>query len=72
VAMRHSPKPPYRWLTNLASVIVEAERSQHKNGDLNEPTRRGRLVEAVIENADRYRIPLDSEFLTSLEQILAI
>jgi glycosyltransferase involved in cell wall biosynthesis len=72
VAMRHSPKPPYRWLMNLASVIVEAERSQHKNGDLDEPSRRGRLVEAVIENADRYHIPLDSEFLTSLEQILAI
>ena len=72
VAMRHSPRPPYRWLMNLASVIVEAERSQAKNGDLNEPTRRGRLVEAVIENADRYRIPLDSEFLTSLEQMLAI
>jgi len=71
VAMRHSPKPPYRWLMNLASVIVEAERSQTRNGDLDEGTRRARLVEVVIENADRYRIPLDSEFLTSLEQILA-
>jgi glycosyltransferase involved in cell wall biosynthesis len=72
VAMRHSPKPPYRWLMNLASVIVEAERSQGRNGDLDEATRRARLVEVVIENADRYRIPLDSEFLTSLEQILAV
>ena len=72
VAMRHSPKPPYRWLMNLASVIVEAEQSQAKNGDLDEATRRARLVEVVIENADRYRIPLDSKFLTSLEQILAI
>jgi glycosyltransferase involved in cell wall biosynthesis len=72
VAMRHSPKPPYRWLMNLASVIVEAERSQARNGDLDEATRRARLVEVVIENADWYRIPLDSEFLTSLEQILAV
>jgi len=72
VAMRYSPKPPYRWLMNLASVIVEAERSQTKTGDLNEPTRRARLVEAVIENADEYRIPLDTEFLTSLEEMLAI
>ena len=72
VAMRHSPKPPYRWLMNLAGVIVEAERSQTRNGDLDEPSRRGRLVETVIENADRYHIPLDSEFLTSLEQMLSL
>ena len=72
VAMRHSPKPPYRWLMNLASVIVEAERSQANSGDLAEPIRRARLVEAVIENADEYSIPLDTEFLTSLEQMLAI
>jgi glycosyltransferase involved in cell wall biosynthesis len=71
IAMRHSPSPPYRWLMNLASVIVEAERSQARNGDLDEATRRARLVEAVIKNADRYRIPLDAEFLTSLERILA-
>ena len=72
VAMRHSPKPPYRWLMNLASVIVEAERTQARNGGLDERTRRGRLVETVIENADRYRIPLDSEFLASIEQMLTV
>ncbi len=72
VAMRHSLRPPYRWLMNLASVIVEAERSQTRNGDVDEALRRTRLVEVVLENADRYRIPLDSEFLTSLEQMLAI
>jgi glycosyltransferase involved in cell wall biosynthesis len=71
VVMRHSPNPPYRWLMNLASVIVEGERSQTTNGEFDESTRRVRLVEAVIENADRYRIPLDSEFLASVEQILA-
>ena len=57
---------------NLASVIVEAERTQARNGGLDERTRRGRLVETVIENADRYRIPLDSEFLASLEQMLTV
>jgi glycosyltransferase involved in cell wall biosynthesis len=72
VAMRHSTKPPYRWLMNLASAIVEAERSQHQNGDLDEATRRALLVQAAIKNADRYRIPLDFEFLTSLEAILAV
>lgn len=72
VAMRHSPKPPYRWLTNLAGVIVEAEQREAGNGELDERTRHARLVEAVIENADRYRIPLDFEFLTSLEPMLRI
>jgi glycosyltransferase involved in cell wall biosynthesis len=72
VAMRYSQTPPYRWLTNLASVIVEAERGQAKNGGLDEPARRGRVVEAVIKNADRYHVPLDSQFLTSLERMLAI
>jgi glycosyltransferase involved in cell wall biosynthesis len=70
VAMRHSPRPPYRWLMNLAGVIVEAEPRDAGNGELDERTRHARLVEAVIENADRYRIPLDFEFLTSLEQML--
>jgi glycosyltransferase involved in cell wall biosynthesis len=72
IAMRYSPKPPYRWLMNLAAVIVESHRNQHHNGGLDERTRRGRLIEAVIENADRYHIPLDFEFLTSLERMLAV
>jgi glycosyltransferase involved in cell wall biosynthesis len=71
VAMRHSPVPPYRWLMNLAQVIVEAER-QRMGGDMDERMRRGLLVQAVIENADLKHIPLSAEVLLTLEQWLTI
>jgi glycosyltransferase involved in cell wall biosynthesis len=70
VVMRHSPNPPYRWLMNLASVIVEAERRETGVAELDEPTRRCLLIEAVIRNADSHNIPLDSEFLSTMEEIL--
>ncbi len=72
VVMLHSTKPPYRWLMNVASVIVEAERQKSETGQMDEKTRRALLIQAVIENADRYRIPLDAGFLSTLEEILAV
>jgi glycosyltransferase involved in cell wall biosynthesis len=70
VVMRHSPKPPYRWLMNLASVIVEADRRNHGVAELDERTRRCLLIEAVIRNADLHHITLDTEFLNTIEEIL--
>jgi glycosyltransferase involved in cell wall biosynthesis len=69
VVMRHSPMPPYRWLMNLASVIVEAERK--KNGAaMDERTRRLLLIEAAMRVADLHRIPLHSDFLSTIEEML--
>jgi len=70
VVTRHSPEPPYRWLMNLASVIVEAERQKNGGTEWDERTRRCLLIQAVIENADLHRIPLRADFLTTLEEIL--
>jgi glycosyltransferase involved in cell wall biosynthesis len=70
VAMRHSPNPPYRWLLNLGSVIVEAERQKNGGVELDERIRRCLLIQAVMENADFYHIPLGSDFLSSIEQML--
>jgi glycosyltransferase involved in cell wall biosynthesis len=71
VVMRHGTEPPYRWLMNLASVIVEAKRRKDKNGEMDEPTRRVLLVQAAIENADLHHIPLRPDFLSDLEQMLS-
>ena len=71
VVMRHTTAPPYRWLMNLASVTVERERQKNRDGEMDERTRRGLLVQAAIENADLYHLPLRSDFLTILEQILS-
>jgi glycosyltransferase involved in cell wall biosynthesis len=70
VVMRHSPEPPYRWLMNLASVIVEAARQRNGGVEMDEMTRRGLVVEAVLENADAYQIPLSVDFLKTLEQMM--
>jgi glycosyltransferase involved in cell wall biosynthesis len=71
VVMRHGTEPPYRWLLNLASVIVEAERRKLNNGKMDERTRRGLVAQAAMENADLHRIPLRPDFLNSLEQMLS-
>jgi len=71
VVMRHGTEPPYRWLLNLASVVVEAERRKFENGRMDERTRRGLMVQAAMENADLHHIPLRPDFLTSLERILS-
>ncbi|HEX8077021.1 MAG TPA: hypothetical protein VF511_04350, partial [Chthoniobacterales bacterium] len=70
VVMRYNSNPPYRWLMNLASVIVEAERRKEGNAQMDELTRRGLLVQAAIENADLHQIPLRADFLAELEQML--
>ncbi|PZR76849.1 MAG: glycosyltransferase [Chthoniobacterales bacterium] len=70
VVMRHGAEPPYRWLMNLSSVIVETARLKNGDGEIDEGTRRGLLIEAAIENADLHHIPLRADFLTSLEQML--
>ena len=70
VVMRHSPTPPYRWLMNLASVIVEAERRKNGAGEWDERTRRCLLIEAAMRNADLHHIHLHSDFLSTIEQML--
>jgi hypothetical protein len=55
---------------NLASVIVEAGRQRNGGVEMDEMTRRGLLVEAVLENADAYQIPLSVDFLKTLEQMM--
>jgi hypothetical protein len=55
---------------NLASVIVEAARQRNGGVEMDEMTRRGLLVEAVLENADAYQIPLSVDFLKTLEQMM--
>jgi hypothetical protein len=70
VAKRHSDGPPYAWLMNFASVVVETERQKRGVANLDEPTRRRLLVESVLENADLHDISLGQEFLTKLERML--
>ena len=70
VVMRHNPMPPYRWLLNLASVIVEAERQENSAREWDERTRRCLLIEAAMRNADLHHIPLHSDFLRTIEQML--
>jgi glycosyltransferase involved in cell wall biosynthesis len=70
VVMRHSPEPPYRWLMNLASVVVEADLKRNGHTTTDDRTRRCLLIKAVLENADLHRIPLHSDFLDGIENIL--
>ena len=70
VVMRHKPTPPYRWLMNLASVIVEAGQRKQGNGEMDELTRRALVIQAAIENADLHHLPLEANFLAELEQML--
>jgi glycosyltransferase involved in cell wall biosynthesis len=70
VVMRHSPEPPYRWLMNLASVIVDADLRKNGQGIVDERTRRCLLIKAVLENADFHRMPLHSDFLDGIDEIL--
>lgn len=72
VAMRHSNKPPYRWLMNLGSVVVEAEAKRRGNDSMNQSARRALFVKCVLETADQYSVALEADFLAQLEQILAI
>lgn len=69
VVMRHAVKPPYRWLMNLASVTVEANRLE-RGLEMDDRARRARVVETVLQNAEHYRIPLQAAFLSDLEQLL--
>lgn len=70
VVMRHSSEPPYHWLMNVASVLVEETQVEQGTFALDERVRRGRLVQSVLETADLYHIPLRSDFLSHLEQLL--
>lgn len=70
VVMRHATEPPYRWLMHLASVIVEAQYGEETTSSVAPRERRAHFVEAVLQNADLYHIPLQVGFLTELERVL--
>jgi len=70
VVMRHSPKSPTRWLLNLASVIVEDEKLPRFQGEIIPKTKNALLVEAALDRADRYGIPVDDQLLNQFEQWL--
>lgn len=72
VVMRHSSSPPYRWLMNFASVVVEADAKRRSNGAMDESRRRALFIKCVLETADQYSVPLAADFLAELEQILNI
>lgn len=67
VAMRHSPKPPVRWLLNLAHVIVEDEKVPIFPGAVPRELRNAWVAETVLERADALRFPVEKELLTLLE-----
>ena len=72
VAMRHCSAPPYRWLLNTASVIVEADRQKDGRTQCDERERRAQLVQSAIEIADLHRISLGQDFLCTLEEMLTV
>lgn len=67
VSLRHSPRPPYRWLKVLAHIKAE-EAAKPSPGDRKNFV--GIYVSNVLELAERHRIPLDEALLRELEENL--
>lgn len=68
VVMRYSPEPPVAWLVSLACAIVEHQKLASFPGKPPRRIKRTMLVETVLEQADRYRFPVEKSLLRLLEQ----
>jgi len=70
VLMRHIAEPPYQWVKNFASVLVEWERQKMGMVKMDPRMERGLFVQSVLDLADEHRIGLSTDFLTALEMSL--
>ena len=70
VVMRHIAEPPYQWVKNFASVLVELERQKMGMSKMDPWMERGLFVQSVLDLADEHRIGLSTDFLTALEMTL--
>jgi len=70
IVMRYSPRPPLRWLMNLAAVIAEDEKIPKFTGEVTPKLQKALMIEAALERADHYGIPLSDEILNNFERWL--
>ena len=70
VVLRHSPRPPLRWLLNLSHMILEDKKLPEYRGKITSKTRNALMVETVLEKADQYSIPVGADLLGKFEKWL--
>jgi len=70
VVMRHSSAPPLRWLMNLAAVIAEEQKIPNFQGAITPKAKKALMIEAALERADHYQIPISRELYCRFEQWL--
>jgi len=67
VVMRYSPEPPLHWLMQLASAVVKDEKLPQFQGVATSKLKKALIVEAALEKADQYGIPIGNDLLNRFE-----